>query len=200
MRNPIFPKNRISLSHILLFYSRRIAMFMLKDAAKKLINTVTKTFTKTFFDSSTRIPALFVCMENVKSDPALSEGARGARKIVVTEIYSGKEKEASIVQWYPPVGGERCSVQTMDDTEVTVFTHGASQDRHYHKIGTEIYEVLEGEMVIEVAGQNYVLSSGDMIIVNPGAVHKVKPNKTEGFVSRVITVNCGGISDKYVVP
>lgn len=33
--------------------------------------------------------------------------------------------------------------------EVALFTHDAEQTRHFHKQGTEIYTVLEGEMAID---------------------------------------------------
>lgn len=82
----------------------------------------------------------------------------------------------------------------MGDTEVAVFNQNAKQDRHYHNEGTEIYMVLEGKMETEVAGQNYLLVVGDMIVVNPGAVHEVKRNTN--FICPVITVNCEGLSDK----
>jgi mannose-6-phosphate isomerase-like protein (cupin superfamily) len=142
-------------------------------------------------------PALLVTLKDAKSDPALLPGGRGARKIVVTEIYSSKEKVADQIIWKPPGEMDKSPVQVMKDTEVAVFTNRASQDRHYHKIGTEIYMVLEGRMIIEVEGTDYSLAAGDMIVVNPRAVHQVRPEKTE-FVCRVITANCGGASDKYL--
>jgi mannose-6-phosphate isomerase-like protein (cupin superfamily) len=142
-------------------------------------------------------PALLVTLKDAKSDPALLPSGRGARKIVVTEIYSDKEKAASEIIWKPPRAEDKSPVQIMKDTEVAVFTHRASQDRHYHKIGTEIYMVLEGRMIIEVEGVDYSLAAGDMIVVNPWAAHRVKPDETE-FVCRVITANCGGDADKYL--
>lgn len=141
-------------------------------------------------------PALFVTLEAVKRDGALQPGGRGARKILVTEIYTSKETEASEVLWNPPADAGKCPVRVTNDTEVAVFTHAASQDRHYHERGTEMYMVLEGRMVIEVEGVDHTLSAGDMIVVNPGAIHAVKPEGTE-FLCRVVTVNCGGASDKY---
>jgi mannose-6-phosphate isomerase-like protein (cupin superfamily) len=140
--------------------------------------------------------ALVVRLEAVKRDDALRLGERGARKILVTEIYPAKEIEAREVMWNSPAGEDKCPVRVMTDTEIAVFNHIASQDRHYHKTGTEIYMVLEGMMVIEVEGEDYALSAGDMIVVNPGARHEVKPEGTE-FLCRVVTVNCGGASDKY---
>lgn len=145
-----------------------------------------------------QLSAFFVPMSAVKTDAALQIGARGARKLLVTDLYPTKEEEATNDIWAPPARGEKCPVQVMRNTEVGVFTHRATQDRHYHCLGTEVYMVLEGQMMIEVVGKDYSLVPGDMIIVNPNAVHEVKPEGTE-FICRVVTVNCGGASDKYVV-
>ena len=86
----------------------------------------------------------------------------------------------------------------MPSTEIAVFTNVAPQDRHYHLRGTEIYTVLEGEMVIDIEGEDHIMSAGDMLVVNPGVVRQVKPEGTR-FICRVVTVDSGGISDKYVV-
>ena|SRR5215471_16934260 len=144
-----------------------------------------------------KIPALLVTNDAVQNDHALRPGARGARKLLVTTIFPTKEQEASDVRWSPPVGNAKCSVQSMHDTELAVFNQFAKQDRHFHKAGTKIYMVIQGRMVIEVDGQDYDLSAGDMIVVNPGAVHAVKPEGTE-FLCRVVTVNCGGQADRFV--
>jgi quercetin dioxygenase-like cupin family protein len=141
-------------------------------------------------------PALFIALESVKQDTALNPGQRGARKILVTELYPEKESEAVAVAWDPPSGTGKCPVQVTENIEVAIFTQTASQDRHLHKLGTEMYMVLEGEMRIEVEGKDYVLLAGDMIVVNPGAVHEVKPAGTE-FLCRVVTANCISRSDKY---
>jgi mannose-6-phosphate isomerase-like protein (cupin superfamily) len=145
-----------------------------------------------------RPPALFVTLKEAKRDPALLPGGRGARKIVVTEIYSDKEEVAVEVIWKPPAETSKSPVQVMKDAEVAIFSHRASQDRHYHKIGTEIYMVLEGRMIIEVEGTDYGLAQGDMMVVNPWTAHQVKTEGTE-FICRVVTLNCGGASDKYTI-
>ena len=142
-------------------------------------------------------PAMIVTLKEAKSDPALLPGGRGARKLVVTEIYPDKEKTADVILWKPPGEFDKSPVRIMKDTEVAIFTHHASQDRHYHKLGTEIYMVLEGRMTIEVEGTDYSLTAGDMIVVNPCAAHQVRPEDSE-FICRVITTNCGGASDKYL--
>ena len=53
-------------------------------------------------------------------------------------------------------------------------------------------------MGIEVEGKSYTLGPGDMIVVNRNAVHQVKTDGAE-FMCRVVTVGCGGASDKFTV-
>ena len=143
------------------------------------------------------IPALYISLDAVKSDPALAPGARGARKLLVTEIYAQKERLANQPIWESPCGESLCPVQSTKDTEVAIFNQHAVQDRHLHRIGTEIYMVLEGVMVIEVEDRPYRLEAGDMIVINPGACHEVKPEGTQ-FLCRVVTANCGGAADKFL--
>jgi len=142
-------------------------------------------------------PAMVVGLAEVELDPALQIGPRGERKLLVTELYSATEKPASRVVWRAPKAGEKCEVQVMPDTEIAVFTERAKQERHHHKQGTEIYMVVEGSMTIQVSRERYVLSGGDMIVVNPDAVHEVLQTGT-AFLCRVVTVHCGGRGDRYV--
>lgn len=144
------------------------------------------------------VPALFASLQSINADPALAPGARGARKLVVTEYFAGKEIPATNTVWIPPAVGAPCEVLKMEDTEIAHFTERAGQDRHFHKVGTEIYMVLEGAMTIEVDGTNYTLSQGDMIVVNPNSPHLVHHSPTP-FLCRVVTVRCGGAKDKFVV-
>jgi mannose-6-phosphate isomerase-like protein (cupin superfamily) len=138
-------------------------------------------------------PAVLFSLQTAKGDPALQ--ARGDRKILVTEIYAAKEEAVSESHWVHRTGSGKCPVLLMRDTESAVFTQVAKQTRHCHKIGTEIYVLLEGRMTIEVEGADHVLSPGDTIIVMPGAYHQIR---REGeFLCRVFTVNCGGPNDRY---
>jgi quercetin dioxygenase-like cupin family protein len=143
------------------------------------------------------LSALVITRVAVEGDPALQPDSRGARKLLVTDLYSANECEATSVQWVPPVAGEKCPVLVVAGAEMAVFNQHATQDRHYHKQGIETFMVIDGVMVIEVDGQNHSLSSGDMIVVNPNAVHKIRSEGTK-FICRVVTLNCGGESDKFV--
>ena len=142
--------------------------------------------------------AFLVRLSKIKQDHALSPGGRGARKLLVTELRGSSETSATGVEWAPPDVGSRCDVQVMKDVEVAVFTESAQQDRHLHRKATEIYEVLEGRMSIEVEGVEHRLDAGDMIVVNPGTTHEVLAGQGR-FLCRVVCVHCGGVRDKSVV-
>ncbi len=145
-----------------------------------------------------KTPTLLILMDSLKRDPALRAGSRGERKILVTELYPGSEVESASIAWEAGNDSASVPVQLMADVEMAVFTHHASQTRHFHKLGTEIYTVVEGRMIIEVEGVEYPLRAGDTIVVNPGAVHQVLPRENE-FVCKVVTAHCAGIADKYKI-
>ncbi len=145
-----------------------------------------------------KLPALLIPLQAIKRDPAIQAGNRGARKVLVTRLLEKREIEAGAVVWSPPTKPEKCPVQVAPNIELAIFTQQAEQDRHYHKSGTEFYSLLEGQMTIEVEGQRYALTAGDMIIVNPGSIHQILPVGST-FLCQVITANCGGVSDKYTL-
>lgn len=138
-------------------------------------------------------PALFLALKAAKQDPALQ--TRGDRKVLVTDILPDSEQEAPAIVWRAPSPPAKCPVVTMRDTELAFFTERAKQTRHCHKIGTEIYTLLEGGMTIEVAGELYTLAPGDTLVVKPGAWHEVK--RDSRFHCQVVTVNCAGIKDRH---
>ena len=132
-----------------------------------------------------------------RKDPNLGKDSRGGRKLLVTKIYKEKETAAKTHIWEPPRKTEKCEVLKMRDTEVAIFNNFASQDRHYHKLGTEIYIVIEGKMSIEIEDKVYTLQASDMVVVLPYSKHQVLNERSE-FISRVICVNCLGSKDKYL--
>lgn len=137
-------------------------------------------------------PAVLFSLHATKNDPALR--TRGERKNLVTELRASQEA-ASESHWCHQTSSGKCPVLLMRDAESAVFTQLAEQARHCHKIGTEIYVLLEGSMIIEVEGTDYMLLPGDAIVVLPGAYHQIR-RKGE-FLCRVVTVNCGGAKDRY---
>jgi len=132
----------------------------------------------------------------ILDDLSLTRARWGNRKLIVTEIYEKSEEEVSGDTWPVPLPGDRAGVYRMDNAEMSLFNEKAKQDRHYHKIGTEIYMPIEGIVYIEVEGKEYRLLEGDTLIVFPFSVHQVI-NRENRFLCRVITLNCGGKMDKY---
>ena len=135
------------------------------------------------------IPALLIRLEAIAEDAALDEC--GYRKIAVTHLREASEQAAAAGVWRPSA---QCPVLVTENLETAVFNEKARQDRHYHERATEIYIPIEGSVVIEVEGVDYSLRAGDMLVVNPGARHIVKPGGR--FLCRSITANCGGEADK----
>lgn len=138
---------------------------------------------------------LLVSLSSVKNDPALSPTGRGARKIGVTSLFPKTETPYVGSNWFG--SSEKTPVMVLDSTEYAVFTETTVQDRHYHKQGTEFYTVLDGKFEIEVENELFSLFMGDTIVVPAGVVHEVL--RRSSFVANVITINCEGISDKYIV-
>ena len=138
-------------------------------------------------------PALLVTLEASKQDPALQ--TRGDRKVLVTDIRPDTEQESADVLWRAPLPPAQCPVVVMRDTELAIFTERAKQTRHCHKIGTEIYTLLEGEMTMEAAGELYTLQPSDTLVVKTGVWHEVK--RVKKFVCQVVTVNCAGAKDRH---
>jgi quercetin dioxygenase-like cupin family protein len=138
-------------------------------------------------------PALLLTLDAVKHDPALQ--TRGDRKVLVIGLRPETEQEATDAHWRAPLPPGKCPVVTTRDTEFATFTERARQTRHCHKIGTEIYTLLEGDMAMEVDGTLYTLSAGDTLVIKPGVWHEVK---REGeFLCQVVTVNCAGAKDRH---
>lgn len=142
-------------------------------------------------------PALLITLDAVKRDATLQPGYRGARKLLVTELYTEREVETREVVWSPPTGLDKCPVQVTANIEVAIFTQQAAQERHHHKLATEFYTVLAGRMIIEVEGLSHALAAGDMIVINPGTVHRVQPEGCE-FLCQIISANCGGAADRHL--
>ncbi len=59
-------------------------------------------------------------------------------------------------------------------TGVAAWAHAVDIDGarpHYHKRGTELYYVLEGEGVVVLDGERYPVKKGSLVHIPPGVVH-----------------------------
>lgn len=139
--------------------------------------------------------ALLITAEAVSRDVALR--TKGARKLLVVELYPNLEEPASESKWNSVGPTGKCPVEVTTSIEFAIFNQLAPQSRHFHAVATEIYTVLEGRMLIEVEGEHYVLNPGESIVVNPGSRHEVRVDGSR-FLCQVIVANCQGRSDKFL--
>ncbi len=83
-------------------------------------------------------------------------------------------------------------ISTQDRGGVAAWAHVVDIDgarEHYHKRGTEIYYVLDGEGAVRLDGVEHPLRKGSMVHIPPGVVH--------GAIGRmrVLVVGIPDISD-----
>jgi mannose-6-phosphate isomerase-like protein (cupin superfamily) len=146
--------------------------------------------------SSVRV--LTIPREAVAADEAMGDGGVGKRKIVVTEQFEG-ERPVSETRWRPPVDCDAAAVLGTADLELSYFNEQAPQDRHLHRMATEIYTVQSGEMRIWASNEVYTLGAGDAIVILPDTWHQVLPTPGTPFCCQVIAANVS-IHDKIRSP
>lgn len=132
------------------------------------------------------------------SQPATENNGR---KHVVTELWERTERPVADAEWAAGQPGEKTPVLVTGQggIEIATFTEQAGQDRHVHRIATEIYMVLAGtlKMLIEDEGP-LELTAGDEVIVLPGTVHEILRWSSSALLVRVHAFPCFGDGDKYV--
>lgn len=150
-----------------------------------------------YIDSRSKQPPVFIIpLKSIENDNLLKKEGAGSRKLLVTEIWDSIEEKTTERHWQAPNEGDMNQVLLTANIELGIFTHLASQERHYHKLGTEVYSVLDGEMDIKVDDSLYTLKRGDTIVVRPGTIHEIL--KTKPFLCKVINANCHGKIDKVL--
>jgi mannose-6-phosphate isomerase-like protein (cupin superfamily) len=55
---------------------------------------------------------------------------------------------------------------------------GRPTQRHYHKLSEEFYFILEGHGLMEIDGEEKPVSTGDAILIPPGAWHQITATET----------------------
>jgi quercetin dioxygenase-like cupin family protein len=56
---------------------------------------------------------------------------------------------------------------------------------HFHKVTTETYEVISGELTVKVDGKKYILKKGEKLTLKPGQVHSAVGNETWFLTSSI---------------
>ena len=88
--------------------------------------------------------------------------------------------------------GWRDRLISREDSNVAAWVHAVDIDgarEHYHKIGTELYYVLEGEGAVVLDGESFPVSKGSVVHIPPGVVHGAKGKM------RVLVVGIPDIAD-----
>lgn len=73
--------------------------------------------------------------------------------------------------------------------QVVVMDAGETIPDHYHKRSREFYRVLAGECRLIVNGETHRLQPGDMLLMEPGDVHRVINEGDEPFTLLVVKAN-----------
>ncbi|MCL4764886.1 MAG: cupin domain-containing protein [Hyphomicrobiaceae bacterium] len=73
------------------------------------------------------------------------------------------------------------------DYRISCYQPMAYVARHTHKLQEQIYHVLEGEGLIEIAGRNHVVRRHDVIYLPPGVEHMIQNSGLTDLVFLVIT-------------
>lgn len=84
------------------------------------------------------------------------------------------------------------------NTSITLANDIKPTTAHYHKLSTEIYWVLEGEIKILIDNVEINVDGGDLIIINPNEVHKVLSASKENKIG-VISNPRWTKEDEYIV-
>ncbi len=73
--------------------------------------------------------------------------------------------------------GWRDRLISREDSDVAAWVHAVDVDgarEHYHKRGTELYYVLEGEGTVMLDGEAVSVRKGSVVHIPPGVVHGAK--------------------------
>ena len=73
------------------------------------------------------------------------------------------------------------------DYRISMYQPMAYVERHSHKEQEQVYHVLEGEGLMEIAGKNHVVRKHDVIFLPPGVEHAISNTGTSDLIFIVAT-------------
>jgi quercetin dioxygenase-like cupin family protein len=96
--------------------------------------------------------------------------------------------------------GWRYRLISEGDEDVQAWAHAVDIDgskAHYHKIGTELYYVVEGEGVLILDGVEHPVTKGSFAHIPPGVVHRPHEGSRRGYPQhrRLGFVFSGGVAE-----
>ena len=85
-------------------------------------------------------------------------------------------KSAEHYKWGGPQGTDCDGWHLVKTPQLSIIEEfmppGTTERRHYHNQAHQFFYVLEGELTLEVEGQNYILHSGEGLEISPGQKHQ----------------------------
>jgi mannose-6-phosphate isomerase-like protein (cupin superfamily) len=73
------------------------------------------------------------------------------------------------------------------DYRISMYQPMAHVAKHSHKVQEQIYHVLDGEGLMEIAGKEYVVRRHDVIFLPPGIEHSIANTGLVDLVFLVVT-------------
>ena len=73
------------------------------------------------------------------------------------------------------------------DYRISMYQPMAHVARHKHQVQEQVYHVLEGEGLMEIAGKNHVVRKHDFIFLPPGVEHAISNSGLVDLVFLVVT-------------
>ena len=73
------------------------------------------------------------------------------------------------------------------DYRISMYQPMAHVARHKHQVQEQVYHVLEGEGLMEIAGKNHVVRRHDVIFLPPGVEHAISNTGLVDLVFLVVT-------------
>tara|TARA_E500000305_G_scaffold111622_1_gene126327 strand:+ start:922 stop:1281 length:360 start_codon:yes stop_codon:yes gene_type:complete len=86
----------------------------------------------------------------------------------------------------PLVSAETSDAKLLDH-RISCYQPMAYVERHSHKVQEQVYHVLEGEGLMEIAGKKQVVRRHDVIFIPPGIEHGIQNSGLTDLVILVIT-------------
>lgn len=73
------------------------------------------------------------------------------------------------------------------DYRISMYQPMARVELHKHRVQEQVYHVLEGEGLMEIAGKRQVVRRHDVIFLPPGVEHAIENTGAEDLVFLVVT-------------
>lgn len=73
------------------------------------------------------------------------------------------------------------------DYRISLYQPMAHVARHHHKVQEQVYHVLDGEGLMEIAGKTHVVRKHDVIFLPPGVEHAISNSGLTDLVFLVVT-------------